>query len=252
LIFLLPSFCIAQNSCVYNKPKKFDEYKIDLNTEYAGLFLNGMTLRKKQFQIEGNSYLGALINSYNRRVYAGFLQLRYAIISSTEVQFGGLLQNPPAINVDTQYNQQINIGIKQKLFKFEGRITQWNLAYNAKYIFQRSWMEGNQIRNGIMFSADNSWIIKRVTHIDLSVGTQYFSAKNLFQPLISGKILVKDEPSKIGIFMGFCGDNYTESLLTLGLQFTDNCNFVFLLAVGFLDHALTPNISYTHIFTNQK
>jgi hypothetical protein len=252
IVFILPSTCFAQKSCIYNKPKKFEEYTTNLSTEYSGLILNGINLKKKLVQLEGNSYLGAILNSYDNKVYAGFFQVRYALLNTTEIQIGGFFQNPPAINVDTLYNQQIQVGIKQKVFKIDNHMTQWYLACSAKYFLQRSWLDTNQIRDGFIVSLNNSWKIKEVIHIDLSCGIQYFQVRNLLQPFISGKILIKDDLSRIGIFMGFFGDHYTESLLTLGIHYTDNSNYIFLLALGFLDKAITPNISYTQVFNNRR
>lgn len=247
-MYILPAVCIAQNFCKYNKPNKFKEYEQKISSEHAGLLLNGINLYKKQFQIEGNSYIGSIINSYNKPVYAGFLQFRYAIISSVEVQVGGMLQNPPEINTDTLYNKQFFIGLKQRIFNIQRKTTEWNLALSAKYVLQQSWTDGNHIRNGILLSLNNSWKLFHILQLDLAGGSLYFPSENLFQPLLSGKVLLKDELSKIGISLGFLGDYYTESLVSIGLLYSDNINFILQVSAGFLDKAITPNISYTHVF----
>jgi hypothetical protein len=251
-IYALPILCFSQNSCNYNNPKKFTEYYTGISSEYGGLFLNGINVSKKQFQIEGNSYLWSFLNTYNKAVYAGFLQLRYAIINSTEIQAGALIQNPHELNTDTLYNQQLQLGIKQKLFVLEGHRTKWYLAASAKYIVQRSWTNDHSIRNGILLSVNNSLKLNGILQIDLSAGTQYFPSQNLFLPLMSSKVLMKNDASKTGIFIGFCGDHYTESFLNIGIHYSDNFNYILQTAVGFLDKAITPNISYTFLFRNLR
>ncbi len=247
-ICILPSICYAQNYCKYTKHKKFEDYKTSINSEHAGFYLNGINIYKKQFQVEGNGYIGSLFNSYGKSVCAGFLQLRYAINSSTEIQSGGFFQNPPEINADTLYNRQVYLGIKQKLFILEGHATSWYLAFSVKYLLQQSYMDKPGIRNGASFSLNNTLKISKILQLDVSFGSLYFPEKNLFEPLLSSKILMKNDLSKIGIFLGICGNQYAESLVSLGIHYTDNTSYILLISVGFLDKAVTPNISYTHVF----
>ncbi len=246
--YFFPFACFAQSHCRYKSHVKFETYDAVISTEHAGLFLNGINVPGNQFQVEVNSYLPTLFTQYNDPILAGFLQLRYGVISSIEIQAGGLFQNPYEINSDSLYSRQAYLGIKQNIFVLNKRNHSWHIAYSLKYVRQWSHVEDLAARSGILLSLNNSWKPGKVFHIDVSGGSLYLPSENQFQPLLSGKIHIKEEFSKVGFLVGICGDHFTESFVTLGFIFTNNENRIFHVSAGFLDKAVVPNISYTYLF----
>jgi hypothetical protein len=244
---LLFNIGYAQKYCKY-RPKSFEKYEIDISTEYAGLFQNAINLHKRQIQVESAGYFGALMNTYNKNIFATFVQLRFAIRFLSEFQFGGYYQKPYNINTDSIYYQQWYMGIKKKIFFHESRLTKYYLSSSIKYVSQRSWMEGNHIRSGFQLALNSSMKYNKVFQLDISYGTMFFQTDKIFSHSLSGRILFKNDLSKVGIFGGFCVNHYTKSFLSLGLNFTDNKNYIFLIALGFLEKAITPNISYSQVF----
>jgi hypothetical protein len=241
------NICYAQKYCKY-RPNSFEKYEIDISTEYAGLFQNAINLHKKEIQVETAGYFGALMNTYNKSIFASFVQLRFAITFLSEFQAGGFYQKPYIINTYSNYNQQWFIGIKKKIFFHESRLKKFYLCSSIKYVSQRSWMEGNHIRSGFQLALNSSMKYNKVFQLDISYGTMFFQTDKIFNYSLSGRILFKNDLSKVGIFGGFSVNHYTKSLLSIGLNYTDNKNYILLIALGFLEKALTPNISYSLVF----
>lgn len=240
--------CYAQDGCQYNKPKKFDDYISEIKSEFSGLHLNGYNLHRKQIQFEFNSILGSLpkSNSYGKMIFAGFIQVRYGITSKTEFQVGTSYINVAEANPDSLYKQKHIAGFKQRIFTLKGQNISWNFAISPKYLFQQSWIENQPDRNGYSFTGNSSWSFFNTVYLDLAVGTYYFPQQEIFHPIVSSFLLLKDQFSKTGIFVGIEGNYYTENFCTVGIQKTDNYNYIFQFSVGFFDKAIVPNISYTH------
>ncbi len=246
---LFSNISYAQKYCKL-RPKSFEEYETDISTEYAGLFPNAINLHKKQIQVESAGFFGALVNNYNKNIFASFVQLRFALRFVSELQVGGFYQKPYIINTDSIYNQQLFIGIKQKVYYHESHLAKYYISSSIKYVSQRSWTEGNLIRSGFALALSSSLKYYKVFQADISYGAMFFSTDKILYHSFSGRILFKNDLSKVGIFGGFCVNHYTKSLLSLGLNFTDNKNYIFLIAFGFLEKAITPNISYSQVFKN--
>lgn len=241
----------AQDGCKLQDTYKHTHYEPIFASEHAGVYQNAHIVENGRVQIEINTILFTIVGEYTNPVNANILALRYGLNAKTEVQLHSGHLNPSEINTDSLYNTSIRIGLKRELIHYSRNRFQWKASVRAGGTISTSTQLTNPTKYplGLDFSIDNSLSYHSLLHFDLSLGVyKVYKTESKLEGKLSSRILLKDEHSKVGLFMGIAGNQYFESIVNLGLQISNNKNYILLLSTGFLDKGVSPNVAFTFLF----
>lgn len=249
VMYAVPVF--SQEGCKPSRAYKHEYHMPLLASEHGGVYLNAHTVDKKNLQLEMASLVSTFNELYDNEVFTNVFAARYGLGHVFEIHFRSSYISPSELNVDSLYNTSISLGLKTEALSIIRVSFEWKLSFSSNISLWSSTEHNNEMKTplGADVSIENSFQYKKLLHFDLSLGAySFYEVDQAVHGKISSRVLLKDRHSKIGIFLGIAGNQYFESIINIGLEISNNKNYILLLSIGALDKGAAPSVAYSYKF----